>query len=341
MPVTIRNLAVAAGVSRGTVDRVLNGRPGASSEARERVLATAAELGYKPNLAGKSLAFQKKPLRIGYLLMDGQDPLFQEMRRGVEAAAAELAGFGVKVELRTLPHISAAEQVRSLRILGRGRLAALALAPLDDPAVAEELDRLVGRTGIPLVTCNTDPHPEGRLCFVGQDLKKSGRVAGDLVAKLLGGRGTVLAVSGIHSIRSHEGRLEGFLDILREEHSGVRVVRTIAGIQGNEDAHREVAAYLAGNPRPDAIFVTGVGMGGIGRALKEAGRPDVRVVCYDLRPETEALLREGIVDFTLTQDPFMQGYQPIKILFDYLFNGRRPAATSLHTRIEIMTRACL
>ncbi len=341
MSPTIRSIADAARVSRGTVDRVLNDRPGVSPEVRERVQALALDLGYKPNLAGRSLALHKNPLRIGFLLHHGRDPLFREMREGVDAVAAELADFGVQVDCRVMERVTVAEQLRCLRALGREPLAGLALCPVEDPAVATEVGRLTRRTGIPLVTCNSDSPALAPLCYVGQDLGRSGQIAGDLVAKLLGGKGRVLVVTGRGEVLSHQGRLDGFCAALREDFPGLAIAHTIQDIIGNEDAHREVAAYLAAGPRPDAIYITGLGAGGVGRALREAGLQDVRVVCYDRRPETEALLREGIVDFTLTQDPFMQGYQPVKLLFDYLVNGNRPAARNLFTRIEILTRKCL
>ena len=75
----------------------------------------------------------------------------------------------------------------------------------------------------------------------------------------------------------------------------------------------------------------------LGRALAERGQTDIKFVCYDRIPETLELLRKRIVNFTITQDPFMQGYQPVKILFDALFNGTPPESEHIRTRIEILT----
>ena len=146
MSPTIRSIADAARVSRGTVDRVLNDRPGVSPEVRERVQALALDLGYKPNLAGRSLALHKNPLRIGFLLHHGRDPLFREMREGVDAVAAELADFGVQVDCRVMERVTVAERLRCLRALGREPLAGLALCPVEDPAVATEVG--VGDTAV-------------------------------------------------------------------------------------------------------------------------------------------------------------------------------------------------
>ncbi len=337
MSVTIRQIAEAAQVSRGTVDKVLNHRQGVSGPVRERIRQVAEDLGYKPNAAGKSLAFQKKPLRIGFLLLNAHDPFYQDLRAGVERAAEELAGFGVEVDCRIMEHATVAEQVAGIRALAREPLAGLALSPLDDPAVTGELNRLVEERGLRIVTSNSDLNTVNRICFVGQDLKRSGRVAGELVGQLLPAGGTVLALSGLSRLKAHLERLVGFREVLAETHPGLRIIRTVHDVTDSEMSYREVLAFMDANPAPDAIFLTGAGVAGVGRALLERGRPDIRFVCYDSLPETLDLLRRRIVNFTITQDPFMQGYLPVKLLFDCLFNGTLPESNRIHTPIGILT----
>ena len=63
---TIRQIAQLAGVSRGTVDRVLNHRPGVNPETAARVRRIAEEVGYQPNIAGQLLAARKRDLRIAF-----------------------------------------------------------------------------------------------------------------------------------------------------------------------------------------------------------------------------------------------------------------------------------
>lgn len=338
MSVTIRAIADAANVSRGTVDRVVNNRPGVTFAVRERIQKLAEEMGYKPNLAGKSLAFQKNPLRIGFLLLSVSDPTYHEMHAGVLKVAQELGGFGIEVDCRVMNGTSVEEQVECLQALGQDNLAALVLTPLDDPAVADELNRLAARTAIPIVTTNTDLPSVETLCFVGQALKQSGRVAGDLIGKLLPRTGTVLVLSGLRKIKSNRDRLEGFNELLAEKHPELQILTVIHDIANDADAYREASAYLARHPAPSAIYLAGGGTAGVGRALRERGRSDIRFVCYDRTPETLALLRDGYIDFTITQDPFAQGYLPVKILFDYLFHGIAPAGKSHFTRIEIVTK---
>lgn len=337
MSITIRKIAEAAHVSRGTVDKVLNNRPGVSAPVRERIQRLASELGYKPNAAGKSLAFQKNPVRIGFLLTDAHDPFYRDVQAGIERAASELAGLGVDVDCRYMAETSVAEQIAGIRALAQTPLAGLALAPLDDGQVRDELQRLIGQRGVRVVTSNSDLDTIDRLCFVGQDLLRSGRVAGELIGQMLPAGGRVLVLTGQHQVRAHQQRLQGFMTVLRATYPAVQVAEVMHDLTDNAMTYAAVCAFLDRHPAPDAILLTGHGTAGVGQALSERRREDIRFVCYDRIPETLDLLRRRIVNFTITQDPHSQGYLPVKILFDALFNGSLPEQRHIRTRIEVVT----
>lgn len=81
---TIKEIAELAGVSRGTVDRVLNGRGAVSEQTERKVLEIAQALQYRPNRAGIVLAARKRNLKIGVLLFDNGNPFFDEVLLGVQ-----------------------------------------------------------------------------------------------------------------------------------------------------------------------------------------------------------------------------------------------------------------
>ena len=95
MAVTIKDIAARAGVSRGTVDRVLHNRPGVKPQVQEHVRRIADEMGFLPNRAGKILAARKQPLKIGCFLPGIGNAFFEEVLAGYDAAAAEYAHYGV------------------------------------------------------------------------------------------------------------------------------------------------------------------------------------------------------------------------------------------------------
>ena len=86
---TIKEIAELAGVSRGTVDRVLNKRGGVNPTTEEKVLEIAKALNYKPNLAGTILAAQKKRLMLGVVLLGVGTPFYDDV-----GCSAEGSGIG-------------------------------------------------------------------------------------------------------------------------------------------------------------------------------------------------------------------------------------------------------
>ncbi|WP_167582388.1 LacI family DNA-binding transcriptional regulator [Kineococcus rubinsiae] len=92
-PATIKDVAAASGVSRQTVTRAVNAMPGINADTRERVLAAARELGYRPSRFGRGLV--KPPTRtLGLLVEDLTNPYYPELASAVLRLAAQ-AGWNV------------------------------------------------------------------------------------------------------------------------------------------------------------------------------------------------------------------------------------------------------
>ena len=98
MNVTIKDIAAAAGISRGTVDRVLHNRSGVNPEVAKRVREIADKMGFVPNKAGKILAARKQKITFAYLLPSSAKPFFDEVLKGVARAEKELSDYGVTVD---------------------------------------------------------------------------------------------------------------------------------------------------------------------------------------------------------------------------------------------------
>jgi len=336
MKPTIRNIAEAAGVSRGTVDKVLNNRIGVSDNVRAHVKLIAEELGYRPNPAGKALAFQKNPICLGFILFMPEDSIFRMLRRGAEAAGAEFADFGLSLEFAIMDRFTPEEQLRCIAHLEKKGVSGLILPPLQDLQIKKALASL-HKKGVPVVTTNTDLPDSPRMCFVGQNLVTSGRVAGELMGRLLPDGGEVSILSGSSSIRALTERIQGFQDVLRERYPYLEIVQIEEGIEDDVAGFAGVREICNNYPGLDGLYITGQGIQGACDALKELKLDRVKVVCFDAQPETGELLREGRVDFTITQDPYQQGYLPVKLLYEHFFMNRKPESDVYHTQLKIMT----
>lgn len=333
--VTIQMIAESAGVSRGTVDRVLHNRPNVKPEVREHVLKTARELGYL-SVPKSDRALVKK---IGVLFPGSgwfDTNLKQEWLRGVDDARRmiEPLGFTVTViECETdLPN-EFVDRITEWKEQGIG---GIALCAKNSPMIQRLVAELTGG-GIPVVTYNSDIPESGRACFIGQDPYQSGRVAADLVVKAMKGIDEVLVVAGNLEIDGHRQRVQGFCDKCRE--SGISSYRITIIESFNEYllTYEKVKEALAKQPRLTAIYMANENIVACTEAVAASGRKDrIMIVGNDLTAETRRLLAEGRIDFIIKQDIYWQGYQPVILLKNLILSPESPVEPISFTEISVV-----
>ena len=154
MSVTIKQIAELANVSRGTVDKVLNNRPGVKEETKNKILQIAKELNYQPNFLGKALVQSKEPTRLGIILTPDYNPFIQATLRGIHQAEEEFSAFGLKIDIKMLTTLEPAELVNLLTEMSTDGYAGIAVFPLDDSQVKAKINQLVEQ-GIVIITFNS------------------------------------------------------------------------------------------------------------------------------------------------------------------------------------------
>lgn len=313
--VTIQMIADCAGISRGTVDRVLHNRPSVKAEIREQVWEVAAKLGYATDHR------ETVSKRIGILLPGSgwfDENLKQEWLRGVQDARRIVEPLGLQVEVVECTTDLPNEVVERVQKMKTEALSGVALSAQNSPVI-QKLIRSLTEDGIKVVTYSSDIPDSGRICFVGQDVYRSGRVAADLISKFVSGSDEILLVAGNLEIDGHKQRVKGFCDKCKA--SGISPDRITIIESFNEYllTYEKVSEVLARKPALKAIYMANESVAACAEAVSQSGRQDkLMVVGNDLTEVTKRLLKEGSVDFIIEQNVYWQGYQPIILLKDLL-----------------------
>lgn len=337
---TIQMVADRAGVSRGTVDRVLNNRSYVKEEIRVRVLEAIAELGYmSPREAHQQTLTEERvfaPLKLGVLLPNWTDYFHEEVLRGIAAAREELRAYNVEILLDECQTDVPSETNARLDALIAQGAQGVALCAINDITIEAKASALV-EMGVPVITFNSDLPNSKRICFVGQNYNKSGRIAAELLSKCIPPNGRVLAMCGNLEFDGHRKRLTGFCERMHEIGFPSSRIEIIETYNDYHVTYRKVTETLARTPGLAAIYMANQSIAGCAEAVAAAGKKgEVRVIVHDLSDNTRELLRSGGVDFTISQNFFRQGYLPLKCLRELLQLGQQPDADQTNTSISVL-----
>ncbi|MGW3290207.1 LacI family DNA-binding transcriptional regulator [Streptomyces sp. NPDC001002] len=275
-PPTLDEVALRAGVSVGTVSRVINNRQHVSTKARRAVESAVAELGYVPNMAARSLASQRRGAVV--LAISSDDPalfanlFFAEVITGVNAVIEE-------TDLELLLVLAASERGRTrlariLRSRGADGVMLLALRENDPLAKVAEAG------GVPVVHGGRSLDRTPRW-YVDADNRGGARQAVEHLIST--GRRAIGTVTGPQDLHAGVSRYLGFREaVALAGLSDHRVVHADFSEVGGATA---TARLLDEHPDLDAVFVASDAMAaGALQVLRERGRAvpeDIAVVGFN------------------------------------------------------------
>jgi ribose transport system substrate-binding protein len=218
----------------------------------------------------------------------------------------------------------------------------IVLAPLDDTALVPVVTDAV-RAGIPVVALDSQIKTDDIVSFVATDNHRGGQLAGDHLAKLLGGKGKVMMLRYAEGSASTAEREKGFLDAIAA-YKGIEVVSAnqYGGVT-TESAFKASENLLTAHKAPEGLTVQGIFCPnestafGMLRALEDDGfAGKVAFVGFDSSSKLVDAMAKGHLDATVVQDPIKMGYLAVKAMFEHLQG--RPVEKRIDTGATLITR---
>ena len=332
---TIKEIAELAGVSRGTVDRVLNNRGAVNPATEEKIREIVKALDYRPNRAGLVLAAQKKNLKLGVILFSQNNPFFEDVLKGVKNKAGELAEYNCSVIIRQVCY-DVDEQLKAIEDLVEiDEISGLAIAPYNDSQISDKINELWEK-GIPTVTLNTDIEHSHRIAYVGSNYTKSGETAAGLMHLLTYGDVNLGVVSGSPKILCHTERIAGFENKIKKAYPNIHITGTVVNNDDDFESYDQTLELLRRFPEINALFFAAGGVYGGCRAVMNLHREKkITILAFDKVPTTKELVEDGIIAATICQQPRTQGSKPLEILFEYLTTGILPEKEYHYVAVDI------
>lgn len=337
MRVTMKDIAKEAGVSVATVERALNDRDGISKKTKQKVHDIAKELGYKANPIGKALALQRNPVTIGVAINDPEVSHFaREVRRGVEAAGDEVYDFGIRIKHYAMNPKSMEQQLQVFEAMEADEVSAAVVKANDEQPIAEKMRRL-NRNKIPIVNCSSDVMGSDRLCVVGQNQEKEGRIAASLINKTIPERAKILILNGAPGILGQQRKMKSFLDHLKQLNSTAEICEIINPHDYKDEIGEMILEIVEKHKEIHAICILALGKNEIERIINKIDmNPKPRICVFGDVNEKRGLLEKGVVDFIINANPYEHGYKSIKVLTDYFLYNTTPKSDFIEVETEII-----
>jgi len=296
-PFRIREIAVQAGLSEATVDRVLNGRSGVRDSTAREVRAAVADLERQRDqvrLAGRTFLVD--------VVMQAPARFSGAVRAALEAELPLLRPAVIRARFHFRQTGPPEHLLETLDGIGRRGTQGIILKAPDTSEVNESVARLAAR-GIPVVTLVTDLPRSPRTAYIGIDNRAAGATAAYLVTQWLGGRpGAVLVTLSRSFFRGEEEREMGFRSALRSMQPDRQVI-DVTETDGLDSAiHGLVLTALASQAAVPAAYSIGGGNTAILAAFAESGRPAPLFIAHDLDEDNIRLLRSGRIAAVLHHD---------------------------------------
>ncbi|HLP73351.1 MAG TPA: substrate-binding domain-containing protein [Bacteroidales bacterium] len=324
----IKDIALLAGVSIGTVDRVIHNRGEVSEKTSKKIRGLLKETNYSPNVMARALKSKKK-YHIVSLLPDPTEVNSYWLKHptGMAKAVAELQPFPISLtEIRFDMQDEADFQSKTIDVLKLNPDGVL-LAPIFKTESISFCSRL-NRKKIPYVFIDGFIEKTGFLAYIGENVYQSGKVAGQLTDMITPPAKDILVVNiarDLRNVQHLKNRTMGFLSYFgkNSKNTGNKLDISIKEPDIHEVDH-EMDNIMKKHPEVGAIFVSGSKSYLIARYLEQRRFRNINLIGYDLVDSNVEYLKSGQTRFLLGQRPVEQTYIAIKKLFEYLAFERIP-----------------
>ena len=266
------------------------------------------------------------------------NPFFVPTQYGIEDADALL---GTKSQWTGSEKSDVQEMVDALDTAISGNADGIAVSIIDPQAFNAPIQRALDK-GIPVIAYNANGkqgQENPSLAYVGQDLFLSGMEMGKRIVDLVGEGPVALFIATPGSLNI-QPRIDGAVQAIKDSGAPIDYSEIATGAEVTEELNR-IDAYYQGHKDVKGMFAVDAGSTqGVAQVMQKYGLHEkgVKGGGYDLTPKTVELLNAGHIDFTIDQQPYLQGFYPVVQLYLYKISGGLTRPSDTNTGLVFVTK---
>ncbi|CAM5407327.1 simple sugar transport system substrate-binding protein [Aquamicrobium terrae] len=301
--------------------------------------ATLAALGALPASAAAAARegdFPKhKEWKFAFVNHVTTNPFFVPTQYGIADACALL---GCTSQWTGSQKSIASEMVNAMNTAIAAKVDGIAVCLVDEHAFNDPVKKALD-AGIPVFAYNADAKGNGRLAYIGQDLYLAGKALGERIVSLVD-EGEVVGFIATPGQLNIQPRLDGAADAIKASGKKINFTQIASGPTVNEEVSR-VDAYYVGHKDVKGMFAVDAGSTmAVGKTMEKYGLhgKGVRAGGFDLLPETLDAIDKEHLDFTIDQQPYLQGFYTVMQMFLFQMSGGLTGPADINTGLKFVTK---
>ena len=312
----IKDIAVLAGVSEGTVDRVLHNRGDVSVKSREAVKKILEEINYSPNLLARSLASKKQYHFVCIFPTFKPGDYWETVDKGFDLATQEFQHHNVIIDKQYFNQYDSQSFVNVSNDILKSEPDAVFVAPVFKNEALSFTAELTKRQ-IPFSFIDSQIEEANFLTYYGQNSFKSGYIAAKLLLALLP-EGTQILV--IRTKRKGSGsnqtsaRSKGFMQFIQDKNLENKIEIINVEFSNNDEAENleTLKQVFSTHTNIKAAITFNSKVYRLASLLETLNHSNVRLIGYDLLDQNIKYLQLGVINFLIAQRPDKQAYFTVR-----------------------------
>lgn len=317
--IRIKDIALKAGVSVGTVDRVLHKRPNVSAKAREKVEKVLKEQNYEPNIYASALAYNKSYHFCVLIPRHDQIAYWEEVEQGVKKAADVRKDFNISVSIHYYDRFDHDSFIAEAESCFDDKPNGMVIVPATLDITKQVTDHL-HEASIPFVLLDSYMPDLRPLAFYGQDSFASGFFAARMLMLLAHDQQEIMLLKitkdGKVVSKQQDNREVGFRHYMKDHFPSVEILTLELPFYGNRQQYDSLFDdFFNRHPHIHHCITMGSKAHVLGEFLLRTNRRDVQIMGYDMVKKNAECLKQGSISFLIAQHGYQQGYFCVEALF--------------------------
>lgn len=337
---TIYDVASLAGVSKGTVDRVIYNRGRVSAETYARVMEAIKKSGYNPNLHATILASRKQHVLACLLPEFKPKQYWEEIYNGFLAGIEAVKTFNVVPVTRFYDQYNEFSFVEACNEILDMNPSGVLFHPFFHVA-SSDFSANLHKKGIPYGYVDGKIDDENYLVYYGTDLYNSGYFG----AYLLTSRQKVDELLVVRIKRDIEYKSDptyyrrmGFIDYINKNFPDCRIHFLLVNPNDRKEINETLDAFFKEHKNVRNIIMLNSRVHLIADYVKHHPSPERIVVGFDAIKDNIEALKDGSVNLLVARHIAQQSYNVVVKLVDYIIQGKLPAVRDNYMHIEVLTK---